>query len=650
MSGEDEIEREAARLGAARRPVRVDEVRPMLADTADAPFSSAEWVFELKYDGYRFLASRAGEEVRLLTRSGRDAAATFPEVADALRSIGCARFIADGEIVVHDEAGLPSFQRLQRRAGLTRAVDVRRATVELPATMYLFDLVAIGDHDLRDLPLIARKAVLRRLLSAGGPLRYSDHVETDGEALYAQVRRLGLEGIVAKKAQSRYRSGRSAEWLKIRAHRRDDFVVVGFTQPKGARGGFGALHLAAYEGDALVYCGQVGSGFTQRQLDETYAALQRTVLPAAPCAGAPAGKGHTWVAPTRVADVRYAEWTAEGVLRQPVFLGFRDDKTPEECTRPTAGRSAPRVEPEAPPPASAADGDRRVAFRNLDKPYWPEDGYTKGDMIAYYRAVSPWLLPYLRDRPIVVTRYPDGIHGKSFYQKDAPGFAPKWLRRERVWSEASDRELSYFVCDDEASLLHVANSGAILLHIWSSRVGTLARPDWCSLDLDPKGAPFGDVVEVACAVRALCEEIGVPSFVKTSGSSGLHVLVPLACQFTHEQARVLGELLARVVVGRLPRIATIERAIDQREGKVYVDFLQNGQGKLLVAPFSLRPIAGAPASTPLSWDEVVPGLDSRAHTIATVPGRLRERGDPLRDVLALKPDLLAALEKLAALM
>jgi bifunctional non-homologous end joining protein LigD len=644
------LDGEAERLGAPSRRVRAEDVPPMLAETAEAAFTSADWVFELKYDGYRFRAARDGDVVRLLTRNGRDATATFPEVARALGALPCERFIADGEIVVHDDAGLPSFQRLQRRAGLSRALDVRNAAVELPATMYLFDLPAFGRHDLRGLPLLERKRLLRRLLPSVGPLRFSDHVEEQGEALFAQVERLGLEGIIAKKAQSRYRTGRSGEWLKVPAHREDDFAVVGFTEPRGARGGFGALHLGTYEGERLVYSGTVGSGFSQRDLNATHAQLLVDTRDSPSCEGAPAADGHTWVEPRLVAVVRYKQVTDEGLLRHPVFVRFRDDKTPRECVRPTSVRPAPRLDADDEPPLAApaiAQPERRIRFTNLKKVFWPEDGYTKGDMIAYYRAIAPWLLPYLRDRPVVLTRFPDGIHGKSFFQKDAPGFTPDWLRTEHMWSDASERELSYFVCDDEASLLYLANSGTIPLHIWSSRVGSLEQPDWCILDLDPKGAPLAQVVEVARALHALADDIGLPAYAKTSGSSGLHVLVPLARQFTHDQARVLGELLARVVADQLPALATLERVIDQRAGKVYIDYLQNGHGKLLVAPFSVRPIPGAPVSMPLAWDEVVPSLEMGNHTMAEAPERMRTRGDPLGPLLTERPDLLAALERLA---
>jgi bifunctional non-homologous end joining protein LigD len=298
-------------------------------------------------------------------------------------------------------------------------------------------------------------------------------------------------------------------------------------------------------------------------------------------------------------------------------------------------------------PRSAREEEPRFEFTNTGKVFWPDEGYTKGDLIEYYRAASPWLLHYLRNRPLVMTRYPDGIGGKSFFQKDAPGFTPEWVRTERMWSEDTQREIDYFVCDDETSLLYVVNLGTIPLHLWASHVPTLEQPDWCVLDLDPKGAPFEHVVEVARVAKELCDRIGLPVLVKSTGSSGLHLLIPLGRQCTHDQSRSLGELLARCIVGRLPEIATIVRQVSQREGRVYVDYLQNGSGKLIVAPFSVRPLPGAPVSVPLTWREVNRKLDIRSHTIRTVPERMRKLGrDPLAEVLELSPDLGAALDAL----
>src|SRR3989475_697402 len=552
--------------------------------------------------------------------------------------------------VVPDDAGRPSFQRLQNRARVSRALDVRRAAVETPAVLYAFDLLALAGYDLRPLPLERRKAVLERVVPPVGPIKYLEHFATDGEALYAQVVKLGLEGIVAKKADAPYRAGRSPNWLKIRADRTDDFAVVGFTRPKGSRSGFGALDLGAYRDGKLVYAGRVGSGFTAAQLNDVSAALEQGIRPRPAFAGpAPQDPGHTWVEPTLVAEVRYKEWTDEGLLRQPGFGGFRGGKPGTECSVLGAGGGERDLELPAESTAPRAPLPKEVKFSNLDKVFWPDDGYTKGDLIDYYRAISPWLLPYLKDRPVVMTRYPDGITGKSFFQKDAPAFAPDWLRTERMWSEDTQREIDYFVCDDLESLLYLANLGTIPLHVWGSRTTSLEQPDWCILDLDPKEAPFTHVVTVAKAVKRLCDEIELPCFIKTSGSTGLDALLPLGRQCTYEQCRQLGGLLARVIATQLPEIATITRQVGKRGARVYLDYVQNGHGRLLVAPFSVRPLPGAPVSTPLLWREVGPKLDIRRFTIRSVPARMKRlRDDPLLPVLDAKPDLVAALEHLHA--
>jgi bifunctional non-homologous end joining protein LigD len=574
--------------------------------------------------------------------------------------------VMDGEVVALDRSGKPSFQRLQGRARLSRPIEIRHATVSCPVTYYAFDLLGFEDFDLRALPLSRRKELLRKVLPPVGALRYLEHVEEEGEALYEQTRMLGLEGVVAKKMASPYKGGRSPAWLKIRTRRTGDYVVVGYTAPKGSRGGFGALQLGEYVDGELVYAGRAGSGFSDKQLAEVRKALEAQRRPTPPCSGLiQAEKETTWVEPTMVAEVEYTEVTDEGLLRQPVFLRFRDDKAPEDCVRQADRRTGGRADgedaaengieedtgssPSARPPVrpSAPPAPPTVDLTNTNKVFWPDEGYTKGDMIEYYRAIAPWLLEYLRNRPVVMTRYPDGIGGKSFFQKDAPGFRPGWIRTERMWSEDTQRELDYFVCDDEASLLYVVNLGTIPLHLWASRAPTLERPDWCVLDLDPKGAPFEHVVEAARTAKDLCDRIELPVMVKTTGSSGLHLMIPLGRQCTHEQSRSLGELLARCIVERLPETTTIVRQVTQREGKVYVDYLQNGSGKLIVAPFSVRALPGAPVSMPLTWREVNNKLDIRSHTITNAPARMRKlKRDPLADVLELSPDLGAALGRL----
>lgn len=646
---EIELRAEALRVrleeaGARRRRVSVADISPMLATAEDRPFSRDGWLFELKYDGYRLLAGREDGVAELLSRNGNDLTGTFPEVARAVNGLPYQGLVLDGEVVVHGPDGKPSFGLLQKRGRITRPLDALRASRSLPATLYAFDLLAVEGYDLRALPLIERKAILQDLLPTVGPVRYSEHVERDGEAMFAGVERMDLEGMVAKDGTSAYRGGRSRSWIKVRRERVDDFVVVGWTEGEGSRGGFGALHLARWDGDELRYVGSVGSGFSQSDLADIGGALEARKVDASPCTDGPVPDGakHHWTHPELVVEVRFKERTEQGLLRHPVFNRLRDDKEPGECRD-----HVPEVE--LPPPLPPAEDGPR--FTNLDKPFWPADGYTKGDLIEYHRLVAPWMLAYLRDRPLVMTRYPDGIDGKSFFQKDAPPHAPDWIRTLRVWSEGSERELSYFVADDVDALLYVVNLGTIPIHIWSSRAGSLDHPDWCVLDLDPKEAPFEHVIAVALELRALCDEIGLPSYPKTSGSSGMHVLLPLAGRLDHDQSRTLAELLGRVVATRRPDIATLTRAPGRREGKVYLDFVQNGHGRLIAAPFTVRPLPGAPVSAPLEWDEVRPGLALSDYTIRSVPERMERLGrDPLAPVLEEEPDLIAALGRLEGLV
>lgn len=631
----------------------VDELERLLASQEERPFSKKGWVFELKYDGYRLLAERSAREAHLRSRAGHDLTITFPEIARAVRGLPYEGLILDGEVVVPDAEGRPSFGRLQGRGRILNRDDALKASFALPAIYHAFDILALEGLDLRPLPLVERKTILRDVHPTVGPIRYADHIAEKGEAMYAQVDRMGLEGIVAKKADSPYKGGRSKSWIKVRTVKVEDFVVVGWTEPKGSRGGFGALHIARYEGEDLVYSGSVGTSFTDSRLDDIVERLERLEVKKCPCDRGPIpgsglrGKSHHWVRPELVVEVVYKELTEQGLARQPSFSRFRTDKKASECIVEGPTEATEEPPPPAPPAPPSVAEERTVTFTNLDKVFWPDEGYTKGDLIEYHRQVAEWMLPYLQDRPLVMTRYPDGIEGKSFFQKDAPPYAPDWFRRVTLWSEGSERELSYFVAEDLDSLLYVINLGTIPLHIWSSRIETLATPDWCILDLYPKEAPFEDVVDIARRLHEICEEIGLPSFAKTSGSSGIHVLVPLGRQLTYEQSRTLAQLLGRVLVGEMPRVATLTRSPNRRDGKVYIDFVQNGHGRLLAAPFTVRPLPGATVSAPLEWREVTKRLKISDHTIVSVPKRMRRLGeDPLRPVLDLEPDLLGALDRL----
>ncbi|MFO0584193.1 MAG: DNA ligase D [Anaeromyxobacter sp.] len=655
-----EVLEEARRLGARPLAGRIPP-EPMLAQSCDAPFDDPGWLFELKYDGYRLAAERRGARVTLSYRSGQDATALYPELARAVAALPVDARL-DGEVVVLEPDGRPSFQKLQGRAQAGRADDVARAALERPATLFAFDLLTVGDLDLRHVPLLARKQVLARLLPKLGALRYADHVPGQGVALFEKVQAMGLEGVMAKKADAPYRAGRSGAWLKVRTTKAGDFAVVGFTAPKGARARFGALHLAVFDGSGLVYAGSVGTGFDGKLLDALHARLAPHARPTPPCGGpVPKGRGNTWVEPELVVEVSYREWTDEGLLRHPVFVRVRDDKKVEEAVR-----DVPRLRPgdaarpgatlgtngEGRPPVEVRT-KRRVEVTNGDKVFFPGEGITKADLFAYHRAIAPFMLPFLKDRPLVLTRYPDGIEGKSFFQKDAPEWAPDWIRTVTIHASDTDRDIQYFLVDDEDGLAWIANTGTIPIHVWSSRAprpggtGALERPDWCIVDLDPKEAPFAHVVALAKATHALCDALGLPSYCKTTGQKGLHVLVPLGGQLTHEQSRTLAELLARALEAEHGDIATTARAVGARGGKVYLDFLQNGHGKTIAAPYTVRPRPGAPVSTPLRWSEVNGKLDPAKFTIRNALARAERLGDdPLRPVLEARPDLVSALERL----
>jgi bifunctional non-homologous end joining protein LigD len=595
-----DLRAELARLGAPRGRVRALDVKVMLAETRDGAFAAPGWLFELKYDGFRVVAGREDGTAQLVYRRGGESTAVFPEVARTVSALPYDRIVLDGEVVCLDEGSRPSFQRLQRRALLQRTADIQRAALDLPATYFVFDLLGFEDFDLRPLPLRERKRLLERLLPREGPIRFVDHIEAAGTALFEEVRRQRLEGIVAKRAELPYRGGRSDGWLKIRVDRTADFVVVGFTLPDGSRLGLGALHLGQYRDGELLYSGRAGSGFSDDQLLGLRKELEHDRR-ATPAVGGPLPRGpeHVWVEPRLVAEVRYKEWTEEHLLRQPVFLRFRADKPMHDCVRET--------------PAPALDAIRQET----------------DDLRAFYERASPWLLPYLRDRPLVASRIPDGARG------------------ERLWSEHAGREVECLIADDIETLREIAAIGPGTLGVWASRMEDLARPDWCLLDLQAGDAPFRQVVRVARALHELAGEMEVPSLVKTNGLLGLHVLVPLGGQCTFEQARSLAELMARVIAERLRGIATTARTA-AIGGRVCVDFRQNVLGSALAAPFSVLPSSGGLVATPLAWDEVDEDLSPLRFTVGTVPERLERAGaDPLAPVLTERPDLSRALGRLA---
>ncbi len=630
--------------GAPEGTVPGVEVDLMLARVADGAFSRPGWIFEIKYDGYRMVATKDGRTVHLRYRSGLDATAVFPDVAAAVRRLPFDSVTLDGEVVVLDAEGRPSFSDLQRRGRLSNRHQIAVASVSSPATFFAFDLLAVEGFDVRPLALLKRKAALRIVMPTLGPLRFADHIAERGREMFGQVEALGLEGVMAKDGESPYVGGRSDRWLKVRADRIGTFAVIGFTAPKGSRTGIGSLHVAYGVPDGLHYAGRVGSGISEAELGRLWEALVPHAVGEPSIDGAPDSGDSTWVVPTLQCTIRYKDITPDGVLRQPVYLSSAPLDTDAVLVFESEGSGAHE------PPLPIVVDARTLEPTNPDKVFWPDDGYTKGDLIDYYTAVADRLLPWLVDRPLVMDRFPDGIDGSSFFQKNAPEFVPDWIRTE--WIERGDGSGNrYLIVEDVEALRYVANLASIPLHVWASRVARLDSPDWCVLDLDPKGAPFISVVAIAREIREVANAMGLPSRVKTSGKTGLHVLLPMGEGSTFDQQRLLGELIARLVEIRMPELATTARMPNRREGKVYIDYLQNGRGKLLVTPYSVRPVPGATVSAPLRWREVVAGLDPARFTIRSMPRRIAAmKDDPLAPILTEQPDIAGGLRRLATLL
>ncbi len=628
------VHRTRRAVGKLSLPVATDrDVKPMLA-TAGDPFDREGWLFEFKYDGYRLIARRRGQRLTLSSRNGHDLTDRFPELEHALKLLPFDAFTIDGEVVVHDTAARPDFGALVERVNLLTRTAIEDAARRHSATLYAFDLIDLLGHSTTELRLAKRKALLESILPTTGPVRYSQHVERQGRKAFEAARALGLEGVVGKRADSPYRHTRSADWIKVRTQKSGDFVIVGSTPAKAASSDIGALAVAEYRAGKLCYAGRIGTGFSGALRAELAARLSK----APPGPELASDRAIAWVQGELVCEVAYREVTRAGHLRHPVFLRLRPDKSPRDCI----------ARGEDPLPAAIVAEPVEVSVTHPDKIFFPELQLTKQHLVDYYDSIAPWMLPYLADRPVVLTRFPDGIHGKSFYQRDAPDYVPDWIRRVTLWSEGAEREVRYFVIESAAALRYIANMGAIPIHTWHSRVSSLERPDWCVLDLDPKDAPFKHVIAVAKAVVALADEVELPSYLKTSGASGLHVLIPLGTQLTHDQSRTLAELFARIVIARQPAIATINRVVKSRKQRVYIDYLQNGHGRLLVAPFSARAEPAASVSMPIHRAELGARLSNSRFHLRNAAMRMRRlTDDPLHGLLTTSPDLTASLERLS---
>lgn len=865
-------------ISKAVRVPMPDVIEPMLATLVDEPFDNPEWYFETKWDGVRAICFLRGGKFTLVTRNGKEVAFRYPELADLSKWVNAKETILDGEIVTFDQEGRSVFQSLQSRIGLKEKVDIDREAEAHPAVYCVFDLLYLDGYDLRNSPLSERKRLLTSILKPSSHLRVSEHVETKGTEFFREAESKHLEGIIAKRADSTYQAGRSSSWLKIKTQFRQEVVICGFTAPRRSRKHFGALVVGLYDKGELRYVGHIGGGFNLESLKQVYDLMQPLKTGRSPFAGIPStNEPVEWVKPKLVCEVKFAEWTAGGIMRQPIFEGLRDDKRPEECrfewrhqtqrevvkaekksaqataksnqglkedkdvaletywkkrdfrkTKEPKGRverqegkakfvihehhasilhfdlrleiggvlkswsvpKGPTLDPSikrlavevedhplayasfngtipegqygagrsliydegtvtfhepdplkawedgrlgftlsgkklrgdfalvrmrrgkgkpqwllmkktdaqaqegwqlelvesderfSPKPsskgrkqASSRNGSAKtsatdkpvkrkvtdekpdklmsvneflkldklegdiwlnigrtpVEVTNLEKLYWPKEKISKGELIRYYLEIGKVIMPYLKDRPCVLKRYPNGLADDGFFQHDVKS-APALLKTELLTNEVG-RKLNYAVYTNLASLIYIVNLGTIGQHPWLSRVGSLETPDFIAFDLDPKGAPFGNVLKVALVMKKVLDEIGIQSFTKTSGSAGIHIIVPVSKGYSFEEAMEWAKGVAEEVSRRAPKIATVERSISERKkDQVYVDYQQNARGKTIAAPYTVRPKPKATVSAPVSWKEVAAGFKLTDFTLQTMPERINKIGDLWADM------------------
>jgi bifunctional non-homologous end joining protein LigD len=627
--------RKREEAGAAEPSRGRRRYKPMLATLAKELPKGGDWLYEVKWDGYRAIAYVYGGEAQFVSRNDNDLTPRFPTVRRALeRAVKTPDCVLDGEICALDEEGRATFSAMQQAKPDTRYIFV------------VFDVLEVEGTPLIDLPLTERRERLVQLLDRRKPDVQVSETFEDGEGLFAVAQEQGYEGVIAKRPDSRYEPGRrTSQWLKIKTHNRQEFVIAGYTKGQGRREGrFGSLVLGTYEGGELRYVGNVGTGFTDAEIERLLGKLKPLARPDSPFPEPPkmpkVRKGDVvWVEPKLVAEVEFVEWTHDGHLRAPSYQGLREDKAPEQVHR------------EEPLPTEIRKGKRVLRLTNLDKLFWPEEGITKGDLLRYYRDAAPVLVPHLKDRPFTMKRYPDGWKGKFFFQKDAPTHMPDWIKRVEITVTTRDsprqrRRIQAPVVNDELSLLWMINMGCIDCNTWYSRIDKPERPDFVLFDLDPSpDVGFSETVQVALLVKQALDVLGLVSFAKTSGSEGIHVLVPIDRRSTYSDTRRFAEIVAGAIARAHPRLATTEWTKAKRRG-VLIDSNQNGEGKTIASVYSVRPKPGAPVSTPLRWEEMDESLDPAAFTMDAVLERVDRDGDLFEGVLTTKQSLTRALKAL----
>ncbi|MGO9275522.1 MAG: DNA ligase D [Terriglobia bacterium] len=678
-----------ATLEAARPANMPSKIAPMLATLAEKPFSHPDWIFEIKWDGIRAMAWIDDGRLELHSRTGRVLTTQYPELASLPERVKARQAIVDGEIVVLDANGRSDFERLQSRMNVDRpSVLLQR---QAPINYYLFDVLYVDGYDLREVPLVERKQFLRELVNWGDPVRYADHQAEMGKELFDLAQSQSLEGIIGKHAQSTYAGARSPAWVKFKVVDEFDAVIGGWTEPRGSREHFGALLLGLYDREKLRFIGGVGTGFTEKTQKEVFDEIKPLAAARCPFEAVPETKEKaTWMEPRLVARVKYGNWTEERRLRAPVFLGLRRDYEAKDCRFEEQGVAGPEsgVEEQAAPPVVVIprlsgrvltqkeeiekelfqgcaenviveiDG-RQLRFSNLNKIYFPGENYTKRDLLAYYYRIAEYLLPFLKDRPLVLRRYPNGITGEAFFQKDAGEAAPDWMEtvavrsadhHQKPRSGKSRQEIRYFIANDRAALLYLTNLGCIDHNPWSSRRDDLEHPDWVFFDLDPSdGTDYNVVVTIARAIYDKLTALGLTPYLKTSGATGFHLYIPVEPGYTYEHVRTFAEIVGRLVATEHPELVTQERMVEKRPpGRVLIDASQNAYGRPLAAPYVVRAFPKAPVSAPVEPKELRPTLRPEKLNIRTVFGRLEKQGDLWVSFWKNRQRLEEAVERLAA--
>ncbi len=667
---------------AATKAAMPKNLKPMLATLVDkAPEASGDdnnWLYEVKWDGYRTLAYLNKGKVELRSRNNKSFNEKFYPILNALQEWNL-NALFDGEIVVIDEKGVSHFGDLQNW----------RSEADGELFYYVFDLLWLEGYNLMDLPLIERREILKQLIPKEGIIRLSENFEASGKEFFDIADKLGLEGIIAKEAQSTYTPEiRTKTWLKIKTSERHEAIICGFTLNEGSAKQFSALILGVYEGDELRFIGQVGTGFTDQLQKEILKKLKPLITKKCPFNEVPEINKPSrfrpkppkaevnWVKPQLVCEVSYTELTADGIMRHPSFEGLRIDKDPEEvkkepmkATAASPGKKKPTkkstdtvlhkqkvivapkgkerktlLNPKEETQTKSING-RELKFTNLSKIYWPKEKITKRDVLNYYYQMAPYILPYMKDRPQSLNRYPNGITGPSFYQKNIAGKVEKWVKTHDYENTTTEGEKTFLVCSDEATLLYMANLGCIEMNPWHSRTQSPDSPDWCVVDLDPDNNPFEQVIEAAIVVKQVLDSLDIPSYCKTSGSTGLHIYIPLGAKYDYEQSKQLAELIVTIAHREVSDFTSLERSPSKRKGKIYLDYLQNRSIQTIAAPYSLRPKPGATASAPLHWDEVKPGLSIKDFTIHNMLKRVQGEGDLFKPVLGKGINLDKVLKK-----